>query len=374
MDIFCDEAGHTGPDLLSPDQRFFAFSSIAIPDAEAAEIIRKARINHPVQMRELKASSLMHTERGRALVAAVLAECEGRYAVNVFEKLLALCCWMFEYIYEPVLQDDPWLLYEKNLHRFVAMYTWLWLNDASSDARAVVEQFQNYIRSLDPAEAPILFGTPRPAAHENEHPFEPVRRFAYGYREIIVADNARLRRELPEAGRWTLDLSTSALWSHLNHWGSHGKPLRVRCDESKPLRANAVALTGDENDLGIHRARRKGYTGKLGWSLAEPIGFVDSGSHLGIQIADIIAGATVFTARNRTPEFAGLIDALGRHVLPDTILPDMDIVNPATCSAKVSSFILFHLSMRAAGRQNPHDGLQEMYRAAELACARGEFG
>jgi hypothetical protein len=53
----------------------------------------------------------------------------------------------------------------------------------------------------------------------DEHPFEIVLRFAHGYREIIIADNARLNTVLPDAGRWALDLSASALWSHLNHWG-----------------------------------------------------------------------------------------------------------------------------------------------------------
>jgi hypothetical protein len=144
LNISCDEAGHTGPDLLAKDQRYFAFGSVAVGDAEAFEIIQKARTDHPVQMPELKATTLLRSERGRRLIDAVLVACEGRYAVSVHEKLLALCCWLFEYIYEPVFKHDPWLLYEKNLHRFVAMFTWLWLKDGSSEARAAIVQFQKY--------------------------------------------------------------------------------------------------------------------------------------------------------------------------------------------------------------------------------------
>ncbi len=33
LEISCDEAGHTGPDLPQTDQRMFAFSSVAISDA-----------------------------------------------------------------------------------------------------------------------------------------------------------------------------------------------------------------------------------------------------------------------------------------------------------------------------------------------------
>jgi hypothetical protein len=134
LDIACDESGHTGPHLLQRDQRIFAFSSVELADAEAFEIVRKARIDHPVQMRELKASRLLATNRGRNLIAALLAAIEGRYVVSVADKLLALCGWLFEYIYEPVYQVDPQLLYEKDFHRFVATYTWMWMTDPSSEA------------------------------------------------------------------------------------------------------------------------------------------------------------------------------------------------------------------------------------------------
>jgi hypothetical protein len=219
LEIACDEAGHTGPDLLQKDQRMFAFASVAISDAEAFEIISKARTDHPVQMRELKSSKLIASDRGRRLIAALLASIDGRYVVNVHDKLLALCGWLFEYIYEPVYQDRPRLLYEKNLHRFVAMYTWLWMTDASSEARRAIEEFQKYMRTRDPADAPFLFNNPRPplSSEGTEHPFESVLRFAYGYRDIIIADNARLNTLTPDAGRWVLDLSASGLWSHLTN-------------------------------------------------------------------------------------------------------------------------------------------------------------
>jgi hypothetical protein len=102
LEIACDEAGHTGPDLLAPKQRYFGFSSIAVGDTEAVEIINKARRDHPVQMLELKASKLLASQRGLKLVEALLRACEGRYALSVHDKLYALCCQFFEYIYEPV--------------------------------------------------------------------------------------------------------------------------------------------------------------------------------------------------------------------------------------------------------------------------------
>lgn len=68
-------------------------------------------------MPELKASRLLGSNHGRKLIAALMDACEGRFAICIHDKLLALCSWFFEYIYEPVFKDNPWLVYEKKLDR-----------------------------------------------------------------------------------------------------------------------------------------------------------------------------------------------------------------------------------------------------------------
>lgn len=375
LEISCDEAGHTGPDLLQKDQRMFAFSSVAIGDAEAFEIISKARADYPVQMPELKASKLLASERGRKLITALLTAMDGRYVVSVNDKLLALCGWFFEYIYEPVYQDNPRLLYEKNFHRFVAMYTWLWMTDPSSDARHAIEQFQKYMRSRDPADAPFLFNTPRPPLSKNgtEHPFESVLRFAYGYRDIITTDNARLNTMLPDAGRWALDLSAAGLWSHLNHWGRTGKLLSVRCDSSKPLQAIASEFTGDDNDPGIRQARMKHNPEPLGWKLLEPVAFVDSRDHPAIQLADVVAGTTVALFTNGLPGCEAIVESISRHGHPHSILPDMDIIDPATRAAAVNALMVYDLAKRAERQGDPYENLEAMYHVAEVSWAKGDY-
>jgi hypothetical protein len=375
LDVACDEAGHTGPDLLQKNQRIFAFSSVAISDTEAFEIIRKASADHPVQMPELKASKLLASERGRKLIAALLAAIDGRYVVSVNDKLLALCGWFFEYIYEPVYQKNPKILYEKNFHRFVAMYTWLWMTDASSEAKRATEQFQKYMRSRDPADAPFLFANPRPPLSDTgtEHPFESVLRFAYGYRDIIIADNAHVNTMSADCGRWVLDLSASALWSHLNHWGRTGKLLSVRCDASKPLQAVSPAFTGDENDPAIRRARVHHKPEPLGWKLAEPIAFVDSRDHAAIQLADVIAGTAVALFTDGLLGCEAIVDSISRHGHGHSILPDMDIINPANRSAAVNALILYDLAKRAERHGDPYENLEAMYRMAEVSWARGDY-
>jgi len=248
LEIFCDESGHTGPDLLHREQRYFGFGSVAISDDEAYQIIAKSRQKFPVQMPELKATKLLHSANGRSIVLDVFRASNGRFAVNFHDKLLALCGWIFEYIYEPVYKRDPRILYQKNFHRFVAMYAWLWFSDNRSDAEESIRQFQIYMRTLNESEAPILFDrVNKPVSKgEKEHPFNMILRFARGYRDIIIEDNADLISSSADGGRWVLDLSISALWSHLNFWGQKDRPLLVRCDTSKPLEAYADKLSGDK--------------------------------------------------------------------------------------------------------------------------------
>jgi hypothetical protein len=328
-------------------------------------------------MPELKASKLLARDRGRKLVEAVLHACEDRYAVSVHDKLLALCCQFFEYIYEPVFQDDPWLLYKRNMHRFVAMYSFLWMTDNESQAPRAITEFQAYMRTHDPTGAPFLFDNQRPALPPDgrrEHPSESVLRFAYGYRDIIIADNAKLEEHLPERAAWTLDLSATSLWSHLNRWGRTGKPLSVWCDESKPLKTITPKFSGDETDPGIRRARRKGHKGLLGWKLAHPIVFANSRDHPAIQVADVIAGAAAAVFARKLPQSCeAIVESIARHGMDESILPNLEIVNPANREAAVNAVILYGLATRAERRANPYENLAVLYHMAETAWVRGDY-
>jgi len=371
--LACVEAGHTGPDLLAKDQRYFAFASIHITDDEAWALIDEARTVNPVQMPELKASKLMKSKRGQTLVAHIIRQLEGRFAINAHNKLLALCGWVFEYIFEPVYKNDPSIFYKKDFHRFIAMFCYVWFEDDRSEAASALTQFQAYMRSKDVSLAPILFDFKDSIQSGQPHPFELIQRFATGYKTVIAKDNANIKRHTPDNGTWTLDLSASSLWSHLNHWGKQQQPLSVICDESKPLRATVSSMNGSEESAAIQRI--KALTGKqqLGWELERPISLVNSRSHPSIQLADILASTAVYCFSNGLPE--GMEETgrfLDAGMLQDSIFPDFDLINLEDDQPVANYAVLNELATTAEGG-GTGTPIEDYYSLVEQGIASGDL-
>ena len=371
MLLACDEAGHTGPDLLAIDQRYFAFASINISDDEAWRLIAEARRAHPVQMPELKASKLMSSKQGQRLISHILQGIEGRFAINAHNKLLALCGWVFEYIFEPVYQDDPSIFYRKDFHRFIAMFCFIWLSDQNSEASEALTQFQTYMRSKDISKAPILFDFKDGQISQHPHPFELIRRFATCHRDVIAKDNATIEHTTADKGRWTLDLSASGLWSHLNHWGKSGAPSAVICDDSKPLRAIEKDLAGISLDAALERVRVMSGKEVLGWRFDRPLQFVDSRAHPSVQLADILASTVVHIYSNGIPSgMEGAIKILESGMLPDSIFPDYNKVELDRPEVMVNYAVLYEL---AAAAENQGSGIpvEDYYQFVEHKISAG---
>lgn len=373
MWIACDEAGHTGPDLLAKDQRFFAFASVNVSDEEARALISDARQVYPVQMPELKASKLMGSHNGRRLVSYIVQQLDGRFAINAHDKLLALCGWVFEYIFEPVYQSDPRIFYRKDFHRFIAMFCYLWFSDERSEAKVALAQFQAFMRSKDISDAPVLFEYESTAITAQPHPFELIQRFATGFKKLIATDVANIKNHTTDKGTWTLDLSASGLWSHLNYWGQRNEPLTVVCDDSKPLRA----IEGDLDDIGRkafdERARRLfGYRSSE-WELAKPLEFVDSRTHPSIQLADILASTAVYCFSKGLPDgMETTVEIIHRGKLPASIFPDYERVDLENDTVIIHYAVLYELAMTAEGRGTGAP-IEVYYELAAQGVASGEL-
>jgi hypothetical protein len=95
-----------------------------------------------------------------------------------------------------------------------------------------------------------------------------------------------------------------------------------------------------------------------------------------VQLADVVAGTSTVLFGNGLPEGCEqIVESISRHSHAHSILPDMDVIDPATRSAAVNALILYDLAKRAERRADPYDNLEAMYHHAEvISWVRGDYG
>ncbi|MGO4123568.1 DUF3800 domain-containing protein [Inquilinus sp. YAF38] len=368
--ISCDESGFTGNDMLNKEQPFFAYASHDLELAEAEALVAEARGRFPIQMKELKSSKLLKTNRGRDFLEHILARIEGRYIVTIYEKRLSIMCKLFEYIYEPVLQNNNYIFYKNNMHRFVAMYLYMQLIDAPMVD--LIAEFEKFMRSLDPSDAPTFFS--HDINLENDDLLNTIIRFARGYNVTIVHE-ARDLMGIGDSGKWILDLTSSAVFSHLTAWGERHDILEVVCDDSKPLLSivgffDAMINRPDRVSTDLFNKERN-----ITWNMSKPIAFTSSDSHPGIQIADLIAGvAANIPTKSGNSNYANLLNKVVRHLHEDIIMPDFDVLKGD--QALINWLVLLELAARADRGDDPLYGIEDIYSLARrsLPGLRAKIG
>src|SRR4051812_36391066 len=95
LEIYCDESGYTGPDLLQDQQPHFSYAGVALSLEEARNLIARIRRDHLIANPELKATELIRTETGLHAILDVLKAVEDRFVFVFFHKRLGLCGKVF---------------------------------------------------------------------------------------------------------------------------------------------------------------------------------------------------------------------------------------------------------------------------------------
>lgn len=363
--ISCDEAGFTGPELLNEDQPVFTYAAVDLTPAEAQSIVDATRAKHRIQAPELKSKVLRKRPNWVTIATEVAQATEGRALVIALDKRLNLAGKTFEYIFEPVLEDNNILFYSHNLHRFLmnALHRVMMGSGQSVDKLAL--ELQAFMRSFDPATAPGLFATER-RRDDASVVVDCLWRFARGYAQRIQARTAHLRAEESDIGKWALDLTCAAVFSLvLRGWGLRYASIELLCDDSKPLRAIAPFFDNFvDRDEAIEITDGRQMV-PVRANLAKPLAFGSSAQHPTLQIADILAGVTTDVIKNpANPALAPLSAWVSRHIHEDHVLPDDDLINTRALGPRVNLAVLRELARRADHGLDPLAGMAEVYEAA----------
>jgi hypothetical protein len=361
--IFCDEAGSTGPNLLDPTQPFFAYASVAIEPRDAEALVGGLAKTYRPQGNELKGRMLVSSSRGRKLVTALLKECGAQAKVSVWEKRFALATQFFEHVFEPVLAEQNSLFYRIGFHQFISNLLYVSFVANTQRAVATMQAFQRIVRARGEEPIEQLFRDDG-ALLASEDELHEVEAFVLCHREKI-ADYVDTKDETDPMYRWSLDASMSALWSLLISWSEvlDPEPLIVSCDESRPLYD-----VRDRFDIMIGRADRPKVWFPSGphspvFNLAEPLRFVRSHEHPGIQIADVVAAASVHAFRNlKETHSREWIQLLGEGL--HAIFPDPEAIDLRTRSGAINAVVLKELVARSVRQDDLFSGMGEFIEIA----------
>jgi hypothetical protein len=360
--IYCDESGFTGNNLLNQQQQFFAYSSVAIEAADARSLVEHIVDTHKLQGVELKFKNLQKSANGHRAISGILESLEGRCLIVGCNKRFALAAKFFEYIFEPVLAENSKLFYDNGFHRFIANFIYISFLVQDS-AKSLLADFESFMRTKDHASFERLFNIQRRELLDEL--MQCIFDFARRYTEPILEEIQRLHRD-DGVGKWTLDLTGTALFSMLTTWGERFPKLKVYCDASKPLEYVPEMLNvmvGRSTEYIEVEGTKKPIT----FNLVEKIQLCGS-SESGIQLADIVAGTaySVMTKSDDVRLQKDWINFVNAHSHPNCLFPDLETyLDPTNPSCWRNSVILVELGRRAKLGSDPIEGMPECYRFAE---------
>lgn len=149
--VFGDEAGITGYDLLNPTQPIFTYATLAIEENEAQKIVQLLHQKFKIQSPELKGATICKRKDWPKIYEIINNRVSGKYFVVVADKKYALCCKMFEYIFEGVLSEKNSILYSFQFHKFIATLFYYEVNHNYLYSKDLLSDMQNYLHFDDPS-------------------------------------------------------------------------------------------------------------------------------------------------------------------------------------------------------------------------------
>lgn len=327
QNVYFDESGNTGNDLLNEEQSVFTYAAIAINEDLAKKIVDTIKDNYNIQLKELKYSKLKKHLKGKAAILDILKKIKDCSAVVCFNKRYALCAKFFEYIFEPCFSEYSSLFYMAGFHHYIAntLYNIYFQDDTHSD---LLKEFWCLMKSPDKMiQAEQYF---------NKYKLLPkkidMRSFEKLLRVFITKNKSTIWEELESVSgtedieKYTLDLTISSLILLCSEMSNRYKKINAIYDESKIINEHADILnkfTGKTltfknlNSL----ASRKLETINIS---KDSLVAQESKFSYSIQLADILAGATADAYKNKDDDKNDMfLFLVQHHMLVNVVGPEI---------------------------------------------------
>ena len=346
QNVYLDEAGHTGGNLLDPDQPVFVYSAVAIDEKQAAAIHSEAISRFGINAEELKGSHLIRRPRGQAAISWVLERTSAQTRVVVIDKEYALAGKFFEYVFEPVLAAGSSLFYGIDFHRFIAMIVYLHFRTGDAHAKNLLENFQQMMRSTDAELLGSVLSTEGFGMEESD-PLTDILTFGNCHLDRIQSEIDGLS-SLGSAPGWALELSTTSVNWLLASWAEEFAGLQVYCDNSKSIAADLDFFANfvgriDKAYLWFGSRDNPSYV----YNLERPVRLVDSKRFPGVQIADVWASAVAYAFNHPNEEVSDNWLATAEGLTSNVMVPDMTLLDVTLKSPCINWAVLMELRNRS---------------------------
>jgi hypothetical protein len=288
--VVFDESGHTGANLLDPNQPVFVLASVLVSDDEATSLLHDGG-------RESKFSSLKNSQAGRHRIVEILNSPvlgEGRLVMSGMHKPFMAVAKMVDLLVEPLARRDGLDLYERGANIALANMWHLCLPVfLGREPFALIQaRFVAMVRTPTPKTIGEFY-----TAVERAYLLHQEKEFSTELATLLATRPIAER----DANVWNdsqLDPSIPSFVQHASVWtGRLRTAFTIMHDQSKPLK-NAEALlqammNTSEQPREIGHDRRK----MLFPILANGIDFRDSAEIRQLQVADLVAGSAAYCLR-----------------------------------------------------------------------------
>lgn len=346
--LFFDESGFTGNNLLHKGQKIFCYGSVQTTHEEAESLVSHIISKYKIQNGEIKGGKLLKYENGRKAIDEILHTLEGQFKVSVSDKKYALAGKFFEYVFEPALQEKNSIFYNLNFHKFISMLLYLELKTRGAMAEEIFDDFEHLMRNGDFNGLKALFSYSKPTSISPYLNY--IADFAIHNKDAVIDELDSLLGTV--TGKWILDLTNTALFSLLASWGQHFDELTAYCDQSKPL--------NDDQEIFNAMIGRKdkvfssvgGQPSPISFNLKEPLNLVDSKTVHGIQLADAVSAAFVYACtQENTDKYAKKWRKyISDFVISGSIFPEYDCIDINKLETQRNAFLLVELVRRSENK------------------------
>lgn len=332
---------------------------------KARELVTEAISRFRLDGFELKGKKLTCHTRGQRAVSWLLRELGEDIRLVVFDKQYALAWKFFAYIFEPVLAAQSSIFYRAEFNYFIAMLLYVELGTTDRSSRVVCEECQQLMRTYDIQHLDNLIAIIDVIAPHR--PLWKILSFATLHQDKIKREIHEMR-QMGEPLKWVLELTASALFGILSHWGERFDCMEVFCDESKPLKVSQQVfnqMIGRKEKV-YHPLSDK--PSLLTFNLATQICFVNSSTCPGIQLADIVASSMAFVICNRKNTLSKeWIEILSTKLGGSSLLPDSDDINLQKGNPFINGLILEELIERSVKGEDVFAAMPEFIQKAKNA-------